>query len=397
MFGGNKKRSELPIGIDVGECGVRMLQLSIRGQEVSAAAAAYSPLPLGLKAGSDEYGVALTSAIRLAFERGGFAGNRVVSSLPASIVQCKNLRLPMMPADELDSAVQWEAADRFRMGEGQCSVQYMHAGQVNQGDEVRQELILLAAKLCQVEGHVAALTDNGLRPVAVDAVPTAIARLSVMRNTMQIKPQDDSAVNVMIDVGQNSTKVLIALDGQVRFYKPIEIGGGCFDSVLSGAMSISLDDARDLRRSLASVSAQGAADKADPEEHPDRAKVLEALQPTLSELAREIGLCLRYYGVTFRGARPVQAELVGGGATVWLATALGKSAGLSLNLNLPLGGLDLSAVQDVVRPGTEGGWAVAAGLSIREHMKHFVIKTDVTDAEDDSVFSKDTQGRGVAA
>lgn len=397
MFGGKKKRSELPVGIDVGECGVRMLQMSIRGQDVSATAAAYSPLSPGLKVGSDEYRVALTSAIQSAFERGGFAGNRVVSSLPASIVQCKNLRLPIMPADELSSAVQWEAADRFRMGEGQCSVQYLHAGQVNQGDEVRQELILLAAKLSQVEDHVAALTGNGLRPVAVDAVPTALARLSVMRHSTQSKPQDDSSVNVMIDVGQSSTKVLIALDGQVRFYKPIEIGGGCFDSVLSGAMSISLDEARDLRRGLASAPAQGVTDETDTQDHANRVKVLEALQPTLGELAREIGLCLRYYGVTFRGARPVQAELVGGGATVWLATALGESAGLSLNLDTPLGGLDLSAVQDVVRPGTEGGWAVAAGLSIREHMKHFVAKADTTDAEDDSVFSKDTQGRGVAA
>ncbi|MEO0514509.1 MAG: pilus assembly protein PilM [Planctomycetota bacterium] len=382
----------------MGACGVRMLQLSMRGGEVQAKAAAFAPLPNDLRLDTPEYSDALSAAIQSAYHRGGFTGNRVVSSLPVSAMQCKNLRLPMMPADELDSAVQWEAADRFRMGEGQCSVQYMHAGQVNQGDEVRQELILLAAKLGLVESHVAALTGNSLRPVAIDSVPSALARLSVMRHALLSETHDASMVNVTLDVGQSSTKVLIALDAQVRFYKPIEIGGGSFESVLSGAMSISLDESRDLLRALGSPPTH---DETQPQEErlgeATRTAVMEALRPTLGELAREIGLCLRYYGVTFRGARPSRAQLVGGAATPWLASALSESTGLTLGLDQPLGGMDLSAVRDTVRPGSEGAWAVAAGLSIREHMKHFATKPQASESDDESVFEQTPRSEGVAA
>ncbi len=304
----------------------------------------------------------------------------------------------MMPADELHSAVQWEAAARFRLGDRQCSVQYMHAGQVNQGDEVRQELILLGVKLSLVEDHVAALTGNNLRLVAIDSVPSALARLSVMRNALSTGWHDISTVNVTLDIGQSSTKVLISLDGQVRFYKPIEVGGAAFESVLSGAMSISPDESRDLLRALGSPVTHDENERQ--EESSDaatRAAVLEALRPTLGELAREIGLCLRYYGVTFRGARPARAEVVGGAATPWLASALSESTGLSLSLESPLGGVDLSAVRETVRPGSEGAWAVAAGLSIRQHMKHFAIKPEPSGSDGDSVFNQTPQVEGVAA
>ncbi|MEM1028435.1 MAG: pilus assembly protein PilM [Planctomycetota bacterium] len=384
----------MPIGLDVGASGVRLLQLSLKGQTASAVAAAFEPLPTGLKPGSDDYHTVLAAAIRSAMDRGAFTGQRVVSALPASMVQCKNLRLPMMPADELDSTVQWEAADRFRMGDGQCSAQYMHAGQVNQGDDLKQELILLAARLTEVEGHVTALTANGLRPVAIDAIPSALARFSVMQDAHQSPARDESTPHVVIDLGQSSTKVMLALNGQVRFYKPIEIGGDQFDSVLSGSMSLSLDQARDLRLSLASALLDDEA--ADAEAQDTRTKVLDALKPTLSELAREIGLCLRYYGVTFRGARPSHADLMGGAAADWLAAALGEATGLSLCLDGASQGVDWSAVRDVVRPGTEGAWAVAAGLSIREHMKHFNTHEE-DGSESGSVFNSDGSEKGVAA
>ncbi|MEM9420227.1 MAG: pilus assembly protein PilM [Planctomycetota bacterium] len=377
----------------MGERGVRMVQLSIRGGQVKATAASSAPLQQGMGPGVEGYRAALAVAIQQAYHAGGFTGNRVVSSLPVSSMQCKNLRLPVMPADELDSAVEWEAQDRFRMGKGQCSVQYMHAGQVNQGDEVRQELILIAAKLDQVESHVAALTDNGLRPVAIDSVPSALARLSAM----QPEAVDGSEVQVVLDVGESATKVLIASDGQVRFYKPIEIGESALDSVLSGAMSISLDEARELRHRIASTPIDGVEGEETSGELNQSHKVFEALQPTLSELAREIGLCLRYYGVTFRGARPAQAKLVGGGATAWLAAALGESTGLALGLDEPLGDIDVSAVREVIPPGSEGAWAVAAGLSIRNHMKHFAARAEYHSSEEPSVFADNVQEKGVAA
>ncbi|MEM7626843.1 MAG: pilus assembly protein PilM [Planctomycetota bacterium] len=353
MFGGKRKNSDFPIGLDVGDHGVRLLQLSKRGGKLTAVAAAQARLPEGLKAQSDAYHAAVAEAIGRSLAAGGFAGNRVVSALPASSMQCKNLRLPTMPADELAAAVQWEAADRFGFGDQQTSAQFLVAGEVRQGEETRQEIILLAAKLGFVEAHVAALIQNSLRPQAIDAVPAALARLTDTWATGTESPGPKTDTHVLIDVGYSATKVLIVRDGRVVFFKPIEIGGTHLDSVLSGSLSISLDEARQKREALETGDTN------------ENQSVLSALLPPLNDLGREIGLCLRYYGVTFRGPRPETARLLGGGAAPWLVETLGQASGLQLELGGVFDGIDLSAVRGVIEPGSEHGWAVAAGLSLR--------------------------------
>lgn len=400
MFGGRNKKWDCPIGLDVGDHAVRLMQLSLRGGALRATAAAVEALPSELKIGAANYQEALAGAIRSALERGDFSGHQVVGMLPASSMQCKNLRLPMMPSDELDSAVQWEAADRFRMGEGQGSVQYLHAGQVSQGDEVRQELILLAAKREFVERFVETLTGCGLRPSAIDAIPTALSRLSSLPMQDTENKATASDARVMIDLGQSSTKVLIAVEGQVRFYKPIDLGGMHFDSALSGTLSLSLHEAGEVRRGLSVATAEDSGSAEDAKDQAMQQAALEALQPSLNDLAREIGLCLRYYGVTFRGARPERAQVVGGGASAWIAEALSAASGLTLSVEGGLGPIDLSDVRDVVQPGREGAWAVAAGLSMRNHMKQLGGGSSAEAGDEDSVFATDADGedtKGVAA
>ena len=338
MFGGKSKHGGRPIGLDVGEDAVRLLQLSPRG---AAAAAAQAPLPAGVSPGGEAYHAAVSKAVGEALREGGFAGSRVISALPASALQCKNLRLPVMPADELASAVRWEAADRFGYAEKKISSQFLVAGEVRQGEEQRQEIILLATKLDFVEAHVASLVENRLRLQAIDVAPAALARLGA-------PGADAPGVRVVLDVGRGATQVLIVQDGRVLFYKPIEIGVARLEAEAAGALNLSLDQARQ-RLEASDTDTAG----------------LRAVEPALGELGREIGLCLRYYGVTFRGPRPETAALVGRGAAPWLAGALGAATGLGLETDDALGGIDLSAVRGAVPAGTEHRWAVAAGLSLR--------------------------------
>jgi len=384
LFGSNSKKSRWPIGLDVGDHGVRLLQLAERSGALVAVAAAVEPLPAGVKVGQDaSYHHAVAAAIHKALAKGAFTTHRVVSTLPPSAVQCKNLRLPKMPADEVSAAVQWEAADRFRMGEGQASVQFLDAGEVRQGDEVRQEVVLLAARLGFVEEHVKALTECGLRPSAIDAVPAALARRA------EALTADAGQAVVWIDAGHGSTKVLIVRDGQVLFYKPIEIGGAAFDEALSAALGLSPRQAKQDRESWSrpETAVDERSGESEESNGPSR-EALDALRPSLSELGREIGLCLRYYGVTFRGARPERAMLVGGVASTWLAQALSESAGVLVSPGNPLEGIDLAAVRDVIRPGMEGAWGAAAGLCLRQYKRS---ASRVADS------SGQTRGQAVAA
>jgi hypothetical protein len=89
----------------------------------------------------------------------------------------------------------------------------------------------------------------------------------------------------------------------------------------------------------------------------------------IEEISREIGLCLRYYSVTFRGHRPEEAWIVGGEAgNAWLWARLCEDTALKPSPHDPLSALDLTSVQSVVGgPDKWSGWGVAAGLALRSN------------------------------
>ena len=350
MFRGKYKKHDRPIGLDVRDHSLRLLQLGQSGGQLKALAAAQVDLPADLSPGSPAYHAALTDALRQALSKSSFSGQKVVSTMPHSAMLCRNFRLPPMPGDELRAAVQWEAQDRFRLGEGQASIQYLYAGEVSQGNEHRLELIVMASRLSHIEGHVASLTEAGLRPQAIDAPPTALAHL-VTR--LPLCADGDSS-RVIIEVDDDVSRVLILRDQKVLFYKPIDVAGRQFDTLLAGGLKLPLTEARARRLTLQHAAASDAQSS------------IELLKPALAELGREIGLCLRYFGVTFRGVRPSRAELLGAAASPWLAEHLGGAAGVDLQLHDPLQGMDLEAVKETIATDETHGWAVAAGLSLRD-------------------------------
>ncbi len=82
----------------------------------------------------------------------------------------------------------------------------------------------------------------------------------------------------------------------------------------------------------------------------------------LEELARELDMCLRYYVVTFRGARPDALALVGRQAGAPLREGLSSALGMPVEEAQPLRGVrDLG---DAARPDRSAEWALAAGLSL---------------------------------
>jgi len=353
VFGGTLNKRLCPIGVDVGSQHIKLMQLERSGDGYRAVAAASADLPLDLSPGSDAYHQAVAETVNAARQAGGFVGKTAVSALPADAVQYKNLRLPKMPAKDLASAVRWEANDRLQLTSEPHAVQYFDAGEVRQGDEDRHEVILLAAPESFVEKHVAALVEAGLTPEAIDVVPGALARC------LELNADQAGAEmpRVMIDIGFSGSKVLICRGGRILFFKLIDIGGKHFDEAAAKHLSVP-------RSELTALRQQMHRDESSVQEHIRRA-IYESIRPALAELGREIGLCLRYYSVTFRGRRPEQADLIGGeSGQAWLEKMLTEQAGVAIATADPLAAVDCAAVAQVIGPASPA-WAVAAGLSMR--------------------------------
>jgi type IV pilus assembly protein PilM len=345
-----------------------MLQLARHGEGWVGHAAASLALPAGLPAAGPQRAEALARIIRQICAAGGFVGKRVVSCLPSAAIQYKNLRMPKMPPDEMAAAIQWEAADRFKVGADTMRIQYFDAGEVHQGEELRQEIIVLATPRTLVDEHLDTILRSDLKPDAIDAIPGALARSTVLSADAQSSPQ------MVLDLGYSASKVLITHQGRVAFFKVIDIGGQRLDQMVAQTLNLQLPDAADVRRRFQRGSqpdAQGAATGAAPfgltrHENVERA-VIEATRSFAGDLTKEIGLCVRYYSVTFRGSRPEVLRVVGGEAHApRLAQLLAEGAGVQVDSSLPLSGIDLSPIATRGQtPGDLSEWAVAAGLALR--------------------------------
>ncbi len=353
MFGGSLNKRTCPVGVDIGSRSVKLLQLERTATGFKAIAAAEADLPEGLSTLSDNYHHAVAEALAHAKSSGKFVGTQAVSCLPAEVVQHKNLRLPKMPAKDLAAAVQWEAQERLHLSAQPHSVQFFDAGEVRQGDEERQEIILMAAPTSFIESHVKTLTDCGFTPTAVDVAPGAINRC--FEGTPPLK---DGEARVTLDVGDTTTKVLIVRQDRIVFYKLIDIGGRHFDEAAARKLNMPRTEVSALRQQMrAGQSVQAHEQQA----------VLEAARAAVSDLGREVGLCLRYYSVTFRGRRPESAGLIGVEAgQPWLEDLLTEQAGVTMHSVNPMPHVDCAAVESVIPAGCSAAWATAAGLSMRQ-------------------------------
>jgi type IV pilus assembly protein PilM len=378
-----------PIGLDLGADAVRMLQVEVvDGSAVSVVAAARRAVPEEVRTAAwPERVAACADLVRQMLRHDGFRGRRVVAALPREVLHVKNLRLPVMPPADLAAAVRFEAAAVLGLDPDAAFVQHLSAGEVRQGADVRQEVILLAALAAEIESFLEVLhRAGGVVIESLDAEPCALYRGVERFIRRRVDEQD---VHVVVDVGARRTQVVIGRGRDVSFYKPIEIGGNHLAEAVSAKLGIAIDEARALRRRLCAAPAgetdrtDDAAEESGPttagvpdapvgppspaaQRDPVRQAVFDASRSLMEDLGREVSLCLRYHSVTFRGQRPGRVRLVGGeSADPYLRAVLNGALPIPVEPGRPLLNVDARAMRPADRTGGMGEWALSLGLGLK--------------------------------
>jgi type IV pilus assembly protein PilM len=365
-----------PIGVDIGFDSVRMLQVETTEHALSVVAAAKQALPAAAVAASEAgdsgaVEVPLDVRMPLAVElikqmvrQGAFRGREIVTALPREIVHVKNLRLPVIPAAEIDAAVQFEARNIFPFDTDAAHVRHLYAGEVRQGSDTKQEVIVLAARHEDVDLYLEQLHRTGCVVASLDFEPSAAYR-GIERFIR--RREDEQEVYVLVDIGARRSQVIIGKGRDISFFKPIEIGGRQLNDAVARKLQIGSDEAKSLRRRLIEAGSDG------PKTDPVRQAVFDATRSTSEELAREISLCLRYYSVTFRGHRPARVRLIGGeAADPQIQSALAGALPIPVEAARPLYSVDTAQMkQSERRGGTMSEWAVAFGLGLKMTRTYF--------------------------
>ncbi len=350
-----------PIAADLGYDSIKLLQLHERGGSLSVLAMhqqSRSP-----EAASDASASSVSAAVRMLpamLQSNGFRGRQVVVTLPREYVQIKTLRLPMLSDTELDTAIEFEAAALFKAGPDTLTIRFIPAGEVKQGNESRLEVIVLAVETAKIESLLEDFNAAGLIVDAIDFEPASLYR-GVERFVR--RKDDESEVNVLVDVGGRQSTVVIGRGRDATFVKSIDIGARHFNEHVARKLSLSIDEARSLRRRFAGTDMRDPTVGAN---DPVRQMILDVTRNAMTELAREVSLCLRYYSVTFRGQRPAKVRLLGGEANdVTLQSAMSSSLTVPVEIYEPFNGVQMSSAQRAAYPGPLSEWGVAFGCALR--------------------------------
>ncbi len=365
------------IGLDLGSSSIKMLQLADGGKGAVVVAAAHIPLS-GFSAGSDSMEDCIARALSEGLRKNPFRGRDVVTTLAGGEFQLKNVRLPRMPAEEMESAVAFEARERFDFGDRSSEIRYIPVGEVRHGNDLKAEIVVFGVEESVVRKRIALLESLKLRPRAIDVPPCALAR-SFAR--FLAGGAEANAINVFLDVGFGATTIVVTRGSAISFLKMIEIGGRLFNEAVARTLGISDQEAAELRirimrehvcgREGDAGAVEGRQPKAGalrPQIPPEmKAAVADAIRPSLERLSRDVQLCLRYFAVTFRGQKPASLTLVGGEASEPMLTeVLTATVDVPCLVGHPLRGFGrLGWIAGRERQTLRPVWAVAAGLALR--------------------------------
>ncbi|UCF16109.1 MAG: pilus assembly protein PilM [Phycisphaerales bacterium] len=375
---GIRTRGLRPIGLDIGHNSIKMLQLAINGEQVSVVAADEVRIDSGINPDEQVGRQFVVSAIKQMLVRGNFQGKKVVSCLPSGKLRITSLRLGQTEEEGIEQALKKEVVKRFGLDPERDAMDYVVAGSVRQGNDVRNELILFATDYETVKSHVRMLEQTGLKPVAIDTIPCALFR-SFERSLR--RQEDWDCTSVFVDVGCRCTTVVFGRGGEISFVKEIPIGGENFIEEVARRLSISTGEADILRNMLrvknckpasrAGVAKSGSDASDQKLDTSTQQVIVDAISSVAENLTKEISLCLRYYTVTFRGKHVQRAVFAGGGAyEEILIDVLRREMSINIEVAEPLKGIDMSSEGASIgfgdgRRGLLCKWAVVVGIGLK--------------------------------
>ncbi len=381
------KRAVGPIGVDISPRSVKLIQLNDRHTSVLDAVrwdvqsladkaliakidAAQSDRPgvsesppLGPKRGKgDKPSTAdeardsaaedeqIVAALKQALEGRRFQGCDAVLCLDTHDLLLANVRIAKQVGVDMDRLVQQEAAARIPFAIQEAEIRYLDGADVRQGDTLLREVTLLACHRPAIQRKIELAEAAGLRPVAIDVAPTAVLRSYVS----QYRREEDRRRRAMfVHIGTSNTFVVIAQGADVLLARVLDVGGIHFDESVAQQLDMSIADAVSLRR----YNGERRADQRDA----DVAESIdEASRPVVERFLSELGKCVRYHSVTFRG-QPLSGIVLGGGeANESLAETIAARLDVKCDVGDPLRTLETSLPM-VHR----AQWDVAAGLALR--------------------------------
>ncbi|HEY8506358.1 MAG TPA: type IV pilus assembly protein PilM, partial [Gemmataceae bacterium] len=289
-------------GIDVGQCALKALRLELEDGKVVATAFDYVEYPKILSQPDADPEQLVREALDTFLSRNEIKGDQVAIGVPGTSGLARFVKLPPVEEKKINDIVRFEAKQQipFPLDEVVWDYQKIGQGSVTDGFAMETEIGLFAMKRDMVSRFLGHFKAVNVEVHVVQMAPLALVNYVTFDLLKKGGPEatqgkeegaDDTPRGkrrcaVALDIGTDSSSLVITDGEKVIWQRPIPLGGNHFTKALSKDLKLTFAKAEHLKRNAAKA--------------PNLAAILKALKPILTDFVNEVQRSLGYFTNTHR-------------------------------------------------------------------------------------------------
>jgi type IV pilus assembly protein PilM len=291
-------------GIDLGQCALKAVRLTVLEQEVVATAFDYIEHPKILSQPDADPDQLVRDALQLFLSRNQVRGDQIAISVPGQTGLARFVKLPPVEAKKIPDIVRFEAKQQipFPLEEVVWDWQTINKPTEIEGF-VENEIGLFAMKRDMIQRALQPLQEVKAEVHYVQMSPLALCNYAMfdllnagaLDGKVQVAPVEPeeglgerNACVVVLEIGADNSNLVVTDGDRIIWQRPIPIGGNHFTRAIAKEMKLTFAKAEHLKRH---------ATKAE-----DPKKIFASMRPVFSDFVGELQRSLGFFTNTHRQA-----------------------------------------------------------------------------------------------
>jgi type IV pilus assembly protein PilM len=186
----------------------------------------------------------IVEGLQEAIKRAGIKSKTGCLGLYGPNTMTKRLNVPGGTKEEIEDHIMWEAEQYITFGADESQISFHIIGENEGGGK---DALVAAARTDVVENFSNILNEAKISPKIIDL--NVIALSNVFEEVFRDDLEEYAQGSLILDMGAQSTKVIIYKRGGPIFTKELSIGGGLVTEEIQRQMGVSYEEAEDLKTS----------------------------------------------------------------------------------------------------------------------------------------------------
>ena len=279
----------------------------------------------------------------------------LATSISGASASVKQITTMEMPAEELASAMTFEARKHIPMDGTDAVIDYQILGS-NAKEVDKIDVGLVACTKGVLSAHIDLLKECGFKPGVIDVDPIAVTNTFTF-----LKDIAEDGLAVLLDIGALSSSLIVWGSGQQYFTRDIPIGGHHFVKEVVERREINYTEAQDL------LYRDGVSSILKSESGNEDSGLSVADRSVFDNIVEDIRRSLRFYAKQTGQSFFLKIFLTGGAAeTPGLTDLISSKLSIDCDTLDPFDGIDGA---DSISVDNASQYVRAMGLSLRAGME----------------------------